>query len=104
MTIIIFDPAIGTGTLGTAVPAATKRKFTKCTAYNPTGAVVSIKISLVPSGGSAANSVYVDYDLSPRETYNCPEVVGAALGPGGTVSVTGAAVIFSAVASDSVNN
>lgn len=108
MSITIIDPVVaaaGTPTLGTAVPVGTKRKITKMSAYNGTGAVVTIKVFLTPSGVAASNAnCYVDYDLSPRETYMCPEVVGAALNAGGNIQIQGADVTFSAVASDTVNN
>lgn len=108
MTLAIIEPVLGTGVpalIGAAVPAATKRKFTKCTAYNGTGAPVSIKVFLIPSGLAAdAAHCYVDYDLAVRETYNCPEVIGAALNAGGSMQVQGLGVSFSAVATDMINN
>lgn len=104
MTITIIEPIMGTAVAaiaGQVVPVATKRKFTHCTAYNTTLAVVHIKIYLVPAD-QVVNVVncYVDYDLQPRETYTCPEIIGAALGAGGTLQVLGVGVSFSAVASD----
>jgi hypothetical protein len=106
MTITIFNPTLGTGSvdiLGAAVPAGKVRKFTKCTAYNGTGATVPIKIYLVPQGESpSSTNCYVDYDLKDRETYTCPEVVGGALGVDGTIQINGPGVGFSAVASDTV--
>lgn len=107
MSIIIIDPSLGlagANSIGPTVPANTKRKFTKCTAYNGTAAMVPIKIFLVPSGKVAdASTCYVDYDLQPRETYTCPEIVGAALGTGGTLQVLGTGVAFSAVSSDTAS-
>lgn len=104
MTITVIDPVTGTGVaavIGTAVPTSTVRKFTKCTAYNGTGATVTINIYLVPTGKAADSSTcYVDYDLQPRETYTCPEIVGSALKVGGNIEVLGPGVTFSAVASD----
>jgi hypothetical protein len=107
MTITVIDPVVGTAAatpIGPAVPASTTRKFTKCTAYNGTGATVSIKVYLVPDTRVAdTTTCYVDYDLQARETYLCPEVVGAALKANGTVQVLGLGVTFSAVASDTSN-
>lgn len=107
MTINIIDPVLGTGAvtaIGTPVPTNIKRKFTKCAAYNGTGAMVPIKIYLVPNTKAADTSTcYVDYDLQPRETYNCPEIVGAVLGAGGQIEVLGAGVAFSAVSSDTAS-
>lgn len=107
MTITIIEPVMGTAVpiiAGVAVPSGIKRKFTHCTAYNTAVAVIQIKIYLVPADQTVGvTNCYVDYDLQPRETYTCPEVVGAALGTGGTLQVLGAGVAFSAVSSDTAS-
>lgn len=108
MSLVIIEPVLGTAVaavIGLEVPASTKRKFTKCLAYNSTVAAVPIKVYLVPAGLAADTThCYVDYDLQPRESYNCPEIVGAALNAGGTLEVLGLGVSFSAVASDISNS
>lgn len=108
MSLVIIEPVLGTAvaaTIGTAAPASIKRKFTKGLAYNGTVADVPIKVYLVPEGLTAdATHCYVDYLLAPSESYNCPEIVGAALNAGGTLQVLGLGVSFSAVASDISNS
>lgn len=108
MSLVIIEPVLGTAAasiIGATVPASTKRKFTKCLAHNSTVAAVPIKVYLVPAGLAADDThCYVDYDLQPRESYNCPEVVGAALNAGGTLEVLGLGVSFSAVASDTTTS
>lgn len=107
-SITIFDPVAGTNApvlLGNTVASGIKRKFTKGTVYNSTAAVVPIKMYLVPKAQAASTTnCYVDYDLQPRETYNCPEIIGAALGEGGQLMVTGVGASFSAVATDITEN
>lgn len=108
MSLVIIEPVLGTAAatvIGATVPANTKRKFTKGLAYNGTVAAVPIKLYLVPEGLTAdATHCYVDYLLAPSESYNCPEIVGAALNTGGTIQVLGLGVSFSAVASDIPNS
>lgn len=108
MTITVIDPVVGTAdpaVMGSAVSVNTIRKFTKCAAYNSTTSAVPIKVFLAPANQVADDThCYVDYDLQPRETYLCPEVVGAALKEGGTIQVQGLGVSFSAVASDTNNS
>lgn len=108
MTIEIMNPvALGgaAAAVGTTVGASTKRKYTKMTAYNGTGAVATLKVYLVPAVGTAsALTGYIDYDMAIRETYNCPECIGAALAAGGQLWGSGAGVSLSAVANDTINS
>ena len=60
----------------------------KCTAYNGTGANVTLAVNLVNSGGTAAaTNIIVNKSIAAGETYTFPEVVGHALEAGGFVSV-----------------
>lgn len=60
----------------------------KFTATNYSSALAAISVNLVTNAGAADNSnliVKVKY-LQPSETYTFPEIVGAAIAPGGFIS------------------
>lgn len=103
MTTIKIEPVVGTAdpqAFGSAVIAGTIRRFMHCLAYNPTEAVVPIKIFLTSTSDTNDITCILDYDLDPRDTYLCPEVVGNVLIAGGHMFVQGEGISFSAVASN----
>lgn len=55
---------------------------------NTTATPVVFTVNLVPLAGAAAtaNQVMRSKSIAPNETYNCPEVVGHTLEPGGFIS------------------
>jgi hypothetical protein len=78
-----------------------KTVIDKFTVTNTSGAAVTISVNLVPNGGSALASNCVLYlkNIQPSETYNCPELVGQSLEPGGFIStIAGAATALTASA------
>lgn len=58
------------------------------TVTNTTGAPAVLTVNLVASGGAAAasNCVLSAKSVAAGETYNCPELVGQSLEPGGFIS------------------
>lgn len=106
MTMDIMEPILGTAAavaVGTVVGASTKRKYTKCIAYNGTAGVVVIEIYLIPPlGAVGVLTKYLKYPLAVDETYLCPEIIGASLNAGGQMYIKGLGVSFSAVANDTV--
>ena len=60
----------------------------KFTATNTTGSNVTFAVNLVPSSGSAsaANLVLPTKTIAPGECYQCPELIGQILEPGGFIS------------------
>jgi hypothetical protein len=71
------------------VPTSTTTRITKATFCNDHTAVVTVTINLVPSGGSAAygNRITKTKNLSPGETWSCPDVEGHHLEAGGFISM-----------------
>lgn len=60
----------------------------KFTATNYSAAAATISVNLVTSGGSAGNNnlIVKTKTLQAGETYTFPEIVGAAIAPGGFIS------------------
>jgi hypothetical protein len=60
----------------------------KFTATNYSGSAATISVNLVTAAGSAGNDnlIVKTKTLQPSETYTFPEIVGAALAPGGFIS------------------
>jgi len=73
-------------------------RIDKLTIYNGDNVPVTLQLSLIPSGGSPEplNVISVK-TFNVQETWNCPDVVGAILGPGdalwGYASPTGQLVV-----------
>ena len=65
----------------------------KFTATNYSAAVASISVNLVTFTDSAGNQnlIVKTKSLQPAETYTFPEIVGAALAPGGFISTLASA-------------
>ena len=65
----------------------------KFTATNYSGAVASISVNLVTFTDTAGNQnlIVKTKSLQPAETYTFPEIVGAALAPGGFISTLASA-------------
>ena len=65
----------------------------KFTATNYSGAVASISVNLVTFTDTAGNQnlIVKTKTLQPSETYTFPELVGAALAPGGFISTLASA-------------
>ena len=60
----------------------------KFTATNYSASAATISVNLVTAAGSAGNDnlIVKTKTLQPSETYTFPEIVGAALSPGGFIS------------------
>jgi hypothetical protein len=60
----------------------------KFTATNYSASAATISVNLVTLGGAAGDSnlIVKAKTLAPSETYTFPEIVGAALAPGGFIS------------------
>jgi hypothetical protein len=65
----------------------------KFTATNYSGSVANISVNLVTLTDSAGNQnlIVKTKSLQPAETYTFPEIVGAALAPGGFISTIASA-------------
>lgn len=65
----------------------------KFTATNYSAVAASISVNLVTSGSAAGNDnlIVKTKTLQPSETYTFPELVGAALAPGGFISTLASA-------------
>jgi len=74
-------------------PAGTRAIIDKVTVTNTDTVNRSFSVNLVQSGGSASNAnLIVDTKtVVPDETYNCPELVGQVIDPGGFISTTASA-------------
>jgi IMP cyclohydrolase len=75
----------------------------KFTATNNTGANVTFAVNLVASGGAAdaTNKTLPTKTIAPGDCYQCPELIGQSLEPGGFISTlagTAAALVISATA------
>lgn len=71
----------------------------KATVTNIDTVARSFSVNLVQSGGSpgSSNLVIDNRTVQPDETYMCPELVGHALDPGGSISTiasAGGALVF----------
>ncbi len=69
-------------------PAGTRTIIDKFTGTNTTGAVASLTIKLIQSGGvaGAANVITSAKTVQPGESYTFPEIVGHVLNPGDFIS------------------
>lgn len=69
-------------------PAGTRTIIDKFTGTNTTGAVATLTVKLVPSGGAAGvgNTIVSAKTLAAGEAYTFPEVVGHVLNPGDFIS------------------
>lgn len=67
----------------------------KLTAYNPTGAIVTIVVSLVTAGGSGGGaSRTVSVGVAPGRTYTFPEIVGHSLEVGDFISTSAGSAVL----------
>lgn len=69
-------------------PVGTRTIIDKFTGTNTTGAVASLTIKLIQSGGvaGAANVITSTKTVQPGESYTFPEIVGHVLNPGDFIS------------------
>lgn len=77
-------------------PQNTRTVIDKFSGTNTSGAVQSITVNIVPSGGAAGatNIITATKAIQAGEAYNFPELVGQVLNPGDFIStLTTAAVI-----------
>lgn len=83
-------------TQGTAVPVLTERVIKSAQLCNTTAAPVACTVHIIESGGaaSAANMFISAKSIAAGETYNCPELVGQGMDPGGFVQAFGLNVTF----------
>ena len=65
----------------------------KFTATNYSATAATISVNLITAAGSANNDnlIVKTKSLQPAETYTFPEIVGAALAPGGIISTLASA-------------
>lgn len=86
----LFEPlqAQNAETTQYTTPAGTRTIIDKLTGTNTTGAVATLTVKLVASGGAAgvANTIVSAKTLQPGEAYTFPEVVGHVLNPGDFIS------------------
>ena len=80
--------AVATDTTQYTAPTGVTTIIDKFTATNYDTVVRSITVNLVTSGDTVGNQnkIVVSRALQPAETYLFPELVGAALAPGGFIS------------------
>ena len=80
--------AVATDTTQYTAPTGVTTIIDKFTATNYDTVVRSITVNLVTSGDTVGNQnkIVVSRALQPAETYLFPELVGAALAPGGYIS------------------
>lgn len=73
--------------------APTTAVIDKFTVTNTSAAVASFSVNLVAQSGTPGNDNLVlnDRQLSPKETYTCPELVGQVLQAGGFISTIASA-------------
>jgi len=105
--VYIVDGAVLTAaatTQGAVVPALTRRIIKSASLTNTTAAPVAASVNLVPLAGTAtaANTFISLRPIAAGETYNCPELIGKGLNPGGFVQALGLGVSFAYSASDIV--
>lgn len=101
--ITIQDPInIGASptTVGTAVPDGLQRKFIAAGAHNDTGGVVTLKVSLVASSGSA--SLLINRAVGINKTDTLPELIGRGLNAGGSLLVEGSGLNVGFTSIDSI--
>lgn len=67
---------------------ACKTIIDKCTVTNTSASNVTISVNLIPLAGVAGNGnlIIKARAIAPNETYNCPELVGQVIEPGGIFS------------------
>ena len=65
-------------------------KFT-ATNYSATAATLSVNLVTALDGAGNQNLIVKTKSLQPSETYTFPEIVGAALAPGGSISTIASA-------------
>ena len=65
-------------------------KFT-ATNYSATAATISVNLVTALDGAGNQNLIVKTKSLQPSETYTFPEIVGAALAPGGFISTLASA-------------
>lgn len=88
---------------GINVPTGYRRKYTKFTVFNDTGAPVTLEIFLCKSGSVASSATQViGRVLENQETDALPELIGATLLAGGNLRASGLDLAFSYVAEDTV--
>uniref|UniRef100_A0A6M3IJX9 Uncharacterized protein n=1 Tax=viral metagenome TaxID=1070528 RepID=A0A6M3IJX9_9ZZZZ len=83
----IGQPPAANTTLYTC-PANTQARVLKCTATNDTTTAQTISFHKVPSGDAVGDDVLImnSKAIGPKETYECPEVVGQVLDAGDLLS------------------
>ena len=91
VTVKVLIPAkiaVASDTTQYTVPAGVTTIIDKFTSTNYDTVARSITVNLVTSGDTVgnANKIVASRTLQPNETYTFPELVGAALAPGGFIS------------------
>jgi hypothetical protein len=74
-------------------PAATTARINNATVTNFDAVARTVTVAIVASGGAAGtnNQCILVKSLQPNETYNCPELVGKNVMPGGTIQALASA-------------
>lgn len=96
-----------TETTAYTVPAVSSLRVATASLCNTTGAAVTVNVSVVPSGGTAAaaNRVVSGYSLAAGDTLTMSDILGGALmGPGDFVSLNMSATGVSLVMTGAVGN
>ena len=91
VTVRVLIPAkiaVASDTTQYTAPTGVTTIIDKFTASNYDTVVRSITVNLVTSGDTVgnANKIVISRTIQPNETYLFPELVGAALAPGGFIS------------------
>lgn len=91
VTVKVLIPAkiaVASDTTQYTVPSGVTTIIDKFTCTNYDTVIRSITVNLVTSGDTVGNQnkIVVSRSIQPAETYLFPELVGAALAPGGFIS------------------
>ena len=106
MPAFILNPVAGTAAtalVGTTVPLGSTRKVNYMSVYNGTGAVVSLEVYYVPSGGTAVQLTRkLLRNVANNDTDLCSELIGITMEAGSGIHIKGLSLSFSYSGIDSV--
>jgi len=84
-------------------PAGTTTAIHQATAWNPTGAVVTLKIYIVPAGGSAADATTVwSTNVPAGSSVQIPQIIGHKLQAGQQIDASGNGVTLTVSGAENV--
>lgn len=100
-----FCQSVLTGTAAStyAAPAATASAIHQASAWNPTGAVVVLKLYIVPAAGAAADATTVWLANVPAgQSIQVPQLIGHKLQAGQQIYASGAGVTLTISGAENV--